>query len=100
MMTSLWALFIVWMCISLVAGFWLGMDYLLGEDLCGLFWLPNKLSAEWCEKNRINKAGQCIIDIWLNIIMLPSMILASAIVGLFYVFAVPIMLFAWVFRKR
>lgn len=99
-MEGLCALFIVWMCISLVAGFWLGMDYLLGADLWELFWLPNKLSAEWCEENSINKVGQCIIDIWFNIIMLPTMILASTIVGLFYVFAIPIMLFAWVFRKR
>jgi hypothetical protein len=94
------AVFIVWMCISFVAGFWLGMDYLLGADLWELFWLPNKLSAELCEEYSINKAGQCIIDIWFNIIMLPSMILASAIIGLLYIITVPIMFFAWVFRKR
>lgn len=99
-MTGLWALFITWMCISIVAGFWLGIDYLLGTSLLELFWLPNKLSAEWCEENSINKAGQCIIDIWFNIIMLPSMILASIIVGLFYFYTIPIMFFAWVFRKR
>ena len=91
---------ITWMCISIVAGFWLGIDHLLGGSLLELFWLPNKLSAEWCEEHSINKAGQCIIDIWFNIIMLPTMTLASAIVGLFYVFTVPIMFFAWVFRKR
>lgn len=94
------ALFIVWMCVSFVAGFLLGMDYLLGEDPWKLFWLPNKLSAAWCETHSVNKIGQCIIDIWLNIIMLPAMILASTIAGLFYAFAIPIMFFAWVFRKR
>ena len=94
------AVFITWMCISIVAGFWLGMDYLLGTSLWELFWLPNKLSAEWCEEHSINKAGQCIMDIWFNIIMLPSMILASIIVGLFYIITIPIMFFAWVFRKR
>ena len=99
-MEGLWTLFIVWMCISLVVGFWLGIDHLLGEDLWELFWLPNKLSAEWCEEYSINKVGQCIIDIWFNIIMLPTMILASIIVGLSYIIAVFIMFFAWVFRKR
>ena len=94
------AVFIVWMCVSLVASFWLAIDYLLGAGLWELFWLPNKLSAKWCEENSINKVGQCIIDIWLNVIMLPAMILASTIVGLFYVFAIPIMFFEWVFRKR
>ena len=94
------AVFMVWTVISLVAGLWLGIDHLLGESLWELFWLPNKLSAEWCEEHSINKVGQCIIDIWLNIIMLPTMILASTIVGSFYVFAIPIMFFAWVFRKR
>ena len=93
-------IFIIWMCVSIVAGFWLGIDYLLGTGLWWLFWLPNKLSAEWCEEHSINKVGQCIIDIWLNIIMLPAMILASAMVGIFYVFTIPIMLFAWVFRQR
>lgn len=99
-MTGLWALFITWMCISFVAGIYLAINHMLGELLWELFWLPNKLSAEWCEENSINKVGQCIIDIWFNIIMLPSMILASIIVGLFYAFAFSIMFFAWVFRKR
>ena len=99
-MEGLWALFITWMCISFVAGIYLAINHIFGELLCGLFWLPNKLSAEWCEENSINKIGQCIIDIWFNIIMLPSMILASIIVGLFYVFAFSTMFFAWVFRKR
>ena len=99
-MTGLWALFITWMCISFVAGFWLGTDYLLGAGLWELFWLPNKLSVELCEEHSINKVGQCIMDIWFNIIMLPSMILASIIVGLFYIITIPIMFFTWIFRKR
>lgn len=99
-MEGLLAVFIVWMCISIVAGFWLGIDHLLGKGLWELFWLPNKLSAEWCEEYYINKIGQCIVDIWFNIIMLPAMFLASTIVGLFYAIAIPTMIFGWVFRKR
>lgn len=92
--------FTIWMGVSIVAGFWLGIEYLLGPGLWWLFWLPNKLSAEWCEEHSINKVGQFVMDIWLNIIMLPAMIIAIAIVGIFFAFAIPIMLFAWVFRKR
>ena len=99
-MVIFWAVFITWMGVSLVAGLWLAVDYTTREVPWELFWLPNKLSAEWCKEKRINKIGQFIVDILLNIIMLPTMILAVAIIGLFYIFMIFIMFFAWVFRKR
>lgn len=100
MMEGILALFLTWMCISLVAGFWLSINYIVTESPWDLFWLPNKVSADWCEENEMNKVGQCILDIWFNIIMFPTMIIATLIIGIFYTFAFFIILFTWIFRKR
>lgn len=99
-MTVFWSIFITVMIVSLVASWWLAVDWAMGETAWDPFWLPNHISEDWCEENGINTAGRCIIDILLNIVMLPTMILLMLWMGIQYLVMSLVIVFVWTFRKR
>ena len=65
-----------------------------------LFWLPNQIVNEWCKEHDIDKIGHFIIDIWMNIVLLPVMLILLAFNGLAWGCIYSVCIFAWVFRKR
>lgn len=99
-MTAFWIIFTVVMVASFYGSLWLSLDYTFGSAEWDPFWLPNHISEDLCEEYEINTAGRCILDILLNIVMLPTMILFLLWFILFWAITLPIMFFAWVFRKR
>ena len=99
-MTAFWFIFTIVMAVSFVASLWLSLDYTFDSVGWDPFWLPNHISETFCEEYEINVVGRCIVDILLNIVMLPTMLLFLLWFILFWAVTLPIMLFAWVFRKR
>jgi hypothetical protein len=65
-----------------------------------LFWLPNQIVNEWCKDHLVGKVEHCIIDIWMNIVLLPTMLILLILNGVAWVVTYSICLFAWAFRKR
>ena len=65
-----------------------------------LLWLPNIIVSEYVEDAGINKVGQFILDILMNLLFAPATLFAMIIVALAIIPIVFVFCFEWLFRKR
>lgn len=65
-----------------------------------LLWLPNIIVSEYVEDAGINKVGQFILDIIMNLLFAPATLFAMIIVALITAPIIFVFCFEWMFRKR
>lgn len=99
-METLYIILIVFSFISIITAISCFIEMWGDNSELKLWWLPNQLVNSWCQKQQINKVGHFIADIFINILLLPMMIVLLILNGIVWGLIYSICIFAWIFRKR
>jgi hypothetical protein len=100
-MITLQTLLIVISIVSIfLGGYFYSQIWSYGSNL-KLWWLPNQIVNEWLEEKRIyNNTLHFIIDIWMNIILLPAMLIVLILHLITFGFLYSFCFFIWLVNKK